>query len=261
MNVTEADARDYLLFFCRREVESSIMMEGRTGPLDPSMERPTDAAVSKFVRELLPHFTNVVNQVRESLCAGQNMCVVNGEQNLEKKYSTAIMNIFRAVFGIQCSDERMMRWSPSSRAMVGVKVGFEKMVEERRRKLSEEKMAEENEVAAYQKAMEEYRKKREEASQKALLPIKPPAAAPAPAEKAQAPIVVSEEQVGTLLDAVAEIRRDLDGLLKTQALLVSEGADVSFVQKDIDELKRKRAITIAALDEAVNPTPGKRRRM
>lgn len=277
MSVTEADAGDYLSFFCREEIETAIQHAAKWPP-------GRGRRIEYVINDLLPNFRNAINQLEESLDAGLNMCLVSAGPEFDEKYVyvDAIRRIFSSKFSLEFTPHApplyKIQWSLSDEGVrsridirAEVKPRRQEIDEQSRRRMEqfeeqakereEKRLALENEAAAYQKAMEEYRKKKAEASQKAPLPIQTPVAASASAEKVQPPIVVSEEQVGTLLDAVAEIRRDLDGLLKTQALLASEGADVSFVQKDIDELKRKRAITIAALDEAVNPTPGKRRRM
>lgn len=68
-----------------------------------------------------------------------------------------------------------------------------------------------------------------------------------------------EERVGHLLDAVAKIRKELDDSQQAMAFLSAEGKDVTDVQKNIDELKRKRAFTIHCLNGVVNPSTSIRR--
>lgn len=67
------------------------------------------------------------------------------------------------------------------------------------------------------------------------------------------PETSSEAQIDGLMEKLFSIRKELSDLQQTHALLVAEGQDSGLIQRDIDELKKRRAEAASELDEAINP--------
>ena len=306
MNITETEARDYLSSFCYGEIDPYVKNALHRGVQYEG--NPHKA----YVSELAPYFKDLINQLADSLDAGQDMCLVNIPPQYKEVLNRIFFNMsqlsllgpfnasspdFYALLKKQApsldpTTLHKIQWFSRDRDGIRTRIDIRRLKEmrtqenaEAARKQAELTAAKVSEVVAYQKSIEEYRKSHAApaantqdgaALQKQVLSTAPCAACapvmvvetkappliqpagPIVEEKPKVPPAVSEERIDQLLDAVASIRTELYDLLKTRSFLAAEAQDVTHIQKDIDELKRKKASTIASLRATLNPCPEKR---
>ena len=170
MNITEAEAKEYLSFVCYQEVGLEWNRERQARyPGCPTIQPCRGSAqVEQTAAELAPIFRDVMNKLIDSLDAGLNMCLLD----IDKRYAIVISNIFFNTMHIALPSlgSCKLQWTPSEKDGIRGRIDIRRILETSKQELAEKvkqhaesESAEAREMSEYTRRLAEYRQQRAKA--------------------------------------------------------------------------------------------------